>query len=102
MLAYYVEWHMRQSLAPLLFDDDDRAGAEAARTSVVAPARVSPSAHAKARSKRTTADGPVHSFQTLLDDLATIARNRIVPHLPDAKPLDVLTRPTALQREVFG
>ena len=101
MLAYYVEWHMRQSLAPLLFDDDDRAGAEAARTSVVAPARVSPSAHAKARSKRTTADWPVHSFQTLLDDLATIARNRIVPHLPDAEPIDVVTRPTALQREVF-
>ena len=53
MLAYYVEWHMRQSLAPLLFDDDDRAGAEAARASVVAPARVSLSAQDKARSKRT-------------------------------------------------
>jgi hypothetical protein len=37
MLAYYVEWHMRQALAPLLFDDDDRAAAEAARGSVVAP-----------------------------------------------------------------
>ena len=49
MLAYYVEWHMRQALAPLLFDDDDRAGAEAARTSVVAPAQVSPRAQDKAR-----------------------------------------------------
>ena len=101
MLAYYVEWHMRQSLAPLLFDDDDRAGAEAARASVVAPARVSLSAQDKARSKRTAAGWPTHSFRTLLDDLATIARNRIVPRLPGAEPFDVLTRPTALQRETF-
>ena len=101
MLAYYVEWHMRQLLAPLLFDDDDRAGAEAARASVVAPARVSLSAQDKARSKRTAAGWPTHSFRTLLDDLATIARNRIVPRLPGAEPFDVLTRPTALQRETF-
>ena len=101
MLAYYVEWHMRQWLAPLLFDDDDRAGADAARASVVAPAKVSPSAQDKARRKRTAAGWPAHSFRTLLDDLATIARNRIVPRLLGAEPFDVLTRPTALQREVF-
>ena len=101
MLAYYVEWHMRQWLAPLLFDDDDRARAQAARASVVAPAQVSPSAKDKARRKRTADGWPVHSFHTLLDDLATVARNRIVPHLPGAEPFDVLTRPTALQREVF-
>ena len=101
MLAYYVEWHMRQALAPLLFDDDDRAGAEAARTSVVAPAQVSPRAQDKARRKRTATGWPVHSFRTLLDDLATLARNRIAPRLPGAEPLNVLTRPTALQREAF-
>ena len=100
MLAYYVEWHMRQALAPLLFDDD-RAGAEATRTSVVAPARVSPRAQDKAQRKRTAAGWPVHSFRTLPDDLATLVRNRIVPRLPGAEPLDVLTRPTALQREAF-
>ena len=61
MLAYYVEWPMRQALAPLLFDDDDRAGAEATRTSVVAPAQVSPRAQDKARRKRTAASWPVHS-----------------------------------------
>ena len=96
MLAYYVEWPMRQALAPLLFDDDDRAGAEAARTSVVAPAQVSPRAQDKARRKRTATSWPVHSFRTLLDDLATLARNRIAPRLPRAEPLNVLTRPTAL------
>ena len=42
MLAYYVEWHMRQGLAPLLFDDDDKAAGEAQQASVVAPAQRSP------------------------------------------------------------
>ena len=101
MLAYYVEWHMRTQLKPLLFDDDDPEAAAAARTSIVAPAEVSPSAKDKARSKRTAAGLPVHSFRTLLDDLATIAKNRVVARLPNAEPFDLITRPTALQREVF-
>ena len=101
MLAYYVEWHMRTQLKPLLFDDDDPEAAAAARTSIVAPAEVSPSAKDKARSKRTAAGLPVHSFRTLLDDLATIAKNRVVARLPDAEPFDLITRPTALQREAF-
>ena len=53
MLAYYVEWHMRKDLAPLLFDDEDKVAAEKLRASVVAPAQRSPSAQAKAHSKRT-------------------------------------------------
>ena len=101
MLAYYVEWHMRRRLAPLLFDDEDRAGAEAARTSVVAPARVSASARRKARRKRTDDGRPVHSLRTLLGDLATIAKNRVAPRLPGAEPFELLTRPTELQREAF-
>ncbi len=101
MLAYYVEWHMRQRLKPLLFDDHDPAAAEAARTSIVAPARVSDAAKEKARGKRTANGHPVHSFRTLLGDLATIAKNRVVPRLPGAEPFEVLTRPTALQREAF-
>ena len=101
MLAYYVEWHMRQRLRPLLFDDDDPAAAEAARISVVAPAKVSDAAREKARSKRTANGLPVHSFRTLLGDLATIAKNRVVPQVPGAEPFEVLTRPTALQREAF-
>ena len=101
MLAYYVEWHMRQRLAPLLFDDHDPAAAEAARTSIVAPARVSDAATAKARGKRTADGLPVHSFRTLLGDLATITRNRVVLRMSGAEPFDILTRPTALQREAF-
>ena len=101
MLAYYVEWHMRTQLKPLLFDDDDPEAVAAARTSIVAPAEVSPSAKDKARSKRTAAGLPVHSFRTLLDDLATIAKNRVVARLPNAEPFDLITRPTALQREAF-
>lgn len=53
MLADYVEWHMRQDLAPLLFDDDDKAAAEQARTSVVTPAPRSASAQHKVSSRRT-------------------------------------------------
>ena len=101
MLAYYVEWHMRQRLKPLLFDDHDPAAAEAARTSIVAPAKVSDAAREKARGKRTADGHPVHSFRTLLGDLATIARNRVVPRVSGAVPFEVLTRPTALQREAF-
>ena len=101
MLAYHVEWHMRQRLKPLLFDDHEPDAARAARTSVVAPAAVSRAARDKARDKRTAAGLPVHSFQTLLADLATIASNRVLPRLPGAEPFDVVTRPTALQREAF-
>ena len=101
MLAYYVEWHMRGWLKPLLFDDEDPDGAEAARASVVAPAKVSESAQRKARSKRTANGLPVHSFQTLLADLATVVKNRVVPRLPGAEPFTVVTRPTALQSEAF-
>ena len=101
MLAYYVEWHMRRALAPLLFDDDDPAAAEAARSSPVAPARPSPSARAKAGGKRTPEGLPVHSFQTLLADLATLTRNRVQPAAEGAEAADVLTSPTPLQAEAF-
>ena len=101
MLAYHVEWHMRQRLKPLLFDDEEPDVAEAARPSVVAPGEVSPSAQDKARRKRTASGERVHSFRTLLDDLATVANNRVVAPLADAKPFDLITRPTALQRKAF-
>ena len=101
MLAYYVEWHMRQRLKALLFDDEEPEVAGAARASVVAPAEVSPSAQDKARRKRTASGESVHSLRTLLDDLATIAKNRVVAPLADAEPFDLITRPTALQRRAF-
>src|SRR5512134_2430322 len=76
MLAYYVAWHMRRTLAPLLFEDHHRPAAAAARPSPVAAAEVSPAARAKVRTRKT--DGaPVHSFRTLLADLATLTRNNV-------------------------
>ena len=102
MLAYYVEWHMRKALAPVLFDDDDKEAAQAQRTSVVAPAQRSPSAKKKASSKRTKDDYPVHSFQTLLADLATISKNRVKPNLPDAPLFDKVTVPTPLQQRALN
>jgi transposase len=97
MLAYYVEWHMRGALRPMLFDDEDPEAAEAQRASVVAPARPSPAARAKARRKTTEDAEPVFSFRGLLDHLATQARNRIVPKLPGAEPFTQLSRPTDVQ-----
>ncbi len=91
MLAYYVEWHMRDALAPMLFDDEDRAGGEARRASIVAPAKPSASAEHKARTKCTLDGQPVHSFQTLLADLATIVKNRIHPKIPGAEPFHQAT-----------
>jgi transposase len=77
MLAYYVEWHLRRSLAPLLFQDHDRAAAAGERASVVAKAEISPAARRK-KSRRKTEDGlPVHSFRTLLADLGTATRTRV-------------------------
>lgn len=77
MLAYYVEWHMRDRLRRLRFDDDDRESAQKSRRSVVAPAARSKSARAKDATLRTTSGFPVQSFQDLLKDLATPNRNTV-------------------------
>ena len=102
MLAYYVEWHMRRTLAPILFDDHDRGGAEQRRRSVVAPARRSQAADAKAGRKRTDDGLPVHSFRTLLADLGTMTANTM--QADDAKDGDTFTlqtRPTPVQERCF-
>ena len=101
MLAWYVEWHLRRRLAPLLFEDDDREGARAQRTSPVQKAEVSDRARDKAATK-TTPDGfPVHSLTTLLVDLATLTLNEVtVPGRPD-QPFPLTATPTPLQAEAF-
>lgn len=101
MLAYYVEWHMRKALAPLLFDDEDKEYARKLRTSVVAPAVRSPMAEEKDSTRRTPQGYPVHSFQTLLQDLATIAKNRVNPCGQGKADFFMLTKPTLLQKRVF-
>ena len=97
---------MRRALAPLLFDEEDRAAAEAQRQSVVAPAQQSPQAQRKARTKRTAQGEPVHSFQTLLKDLATIARNTMILNInntdsEEGPTFENVTMPTPLQQRAF-
>src|SRR5712671_6518896 len=103
MLAYYLQWHMRQSLAPMLFDDPDPAARDAQRTSPVAKAEPSPAAHRKAARKRTEpTDGeplPVHSFHTLLADLATLTRN--VVRLGRDRLTAILATPTRTQHRAL-
>jgi len=101
MLAYYVEWHMRQRLLPILFDDDDKLQGQSARKSIVAPAQRSASAKLKALTKHTSEGAKVHSFQTLLSDLATIVKNRIQPTDKSISGFHMLTQPTAIQQRTF-
>jgi hypothetical protein len=101
MLSYYLSWHLQARLAPLLFTDDDKQTAQAARPSPVAPAARSPRALAKAATKQTPAAQPVHSFATLLADLGTICLNTIAPADPSLPGFRLVTTPTALQRQAF-
>lgn len=102
MLAYYVEWHMCQALAPVLFDDHERETAEEVRTSIVAPSQRSHAAKQKTASK-ICADGiPVHSFQMIFADLATIVRNRMRPRNTGGASFEMTTTtPTAVQRRAL-
>jgi hypothetical protein len=101
MLAYYLEWHMRQRVAPMLFDDTDKDAAEALRASVVAQAQRSPAAVTKQTTGLTEDGLPVHSFRSLLADLATLARNTITTAITPDYPLTVVTRPTPIQKKAF-
>ena len=94
LLAYHVEWHMRQALAPLLFDDGQRGEEPSSR---VAPAERSEAALAKARRKRTPEGLPVQSFQDCLKDLATITKNRMEPAGQTIPSFEMTTRPTVPQ-----
>ena len=107
MLAYYVEWHMRRSLAPILFDEEEREMAERLRDSVVCPAKRSPKSQRKAQRKRTDDGDPVHSFQSLLKYLSTIVKDRVRTRMsPEsdsgrAPEFDTFTTPAPLQRRAF-
>jgi len=101
MISYYITWHMQARLAPMLFTDDDKPATQAARPSPVAPAARSPRALAKAATKRTETGQPVHSFATLLADLATICLNQIQPADPDLPGFRIVTTPTPIQRRAL-
>jgi hypothetical protein len=101
MLAYYLEWHMRQHFAPMLYDDTDKDAAEAQRASAVAKAERSPAAVTKQTTGRTQDGLPVHSLRTLLADLATLTRNTLVTAIDPERCFTLTTRPTPLQQEAF-
>lgn len=101
MLAYYVEWHMRERLKPMLFDDEQIEAANATRASAVAKAVRSEHAKAKDATKIADDDLPLHSFRTLLKDLGTLAYD--VTHTsvnPQAKII-MTTQPTPIQSKAF-
>ena len=100
MLSYYISWHMKQALAPILFVDNDKPAAADKRTTPVEPAQRSDAALAKAARKRTPENTPVHSFTSLLADLATICTNQIQP-TDDLPTFTKTTTPTLLQRRAF-
>lgn len=99
-LAYYVEWHMRQALAPLLFADEEVAQKRQERDPV-APAEPTASAIAKRSTKKTADHQPVHSFRTLLQELGTLCRNTCrVKGIADSIHIQE-TQPTPLQARAF-
>jgi hypothetical protein len=101
MLAYYVEWHMRERLREVLFDDCDRESSRAYRSSPVAPAVRSEKAKKKDANRINESGHPVQSFRDVLCDLATLTRNQIRIVDLDSE-YDKLTAPTAYQRHVFS
>lgn len=97
MLAYYVEWHLREAWAPLLFHEHDAAGADATRISPVQAAAVSPATQRKRATRRTEAGLPVVNYAGLMQHLATLTLNIVaVPKAPDAA-FTMLAKPTPLQ-----
>jgi len=97
-LAAYVRWHLEAAWAPLLFRDE----APPARTDPVAPPARSPSAIAKERDHRTPDGLRVGSFTTLMAELATLTRNRVVPAgVDELAAFDLPSEPTPLQARAF-
>ena len=101
LLAYYVEWHLRQVWAPLLFEDEELAE-DRQRRDPVAPARASASARLKKKTHETPAGLPVQSFRTLLAHLGTRCRNRcVVTANPKETTFHQVTEADELQAEAL-
>ena len=101
MLAYHVEHDMRARLAPMLYDETDHEAAAALRASIVAKAERSEAARRKQTTGLTDDGLPVHSFQSLLADLATYARIQATTALNDKYVFTLYTRPTPIQQRAF-
>src|ERR1700757_416211 len=100
MLSYYISWHMKAALAPILFVDNDKPAAAAKRANPVAPAQRSDEALTKAARKRTDDTPRVHTSTRLLADSATICATQIQP-ADDLPAFTKITTPTPLQRRAF-
>jgi len=101
MLAYYVEWHLREVWRELLFADEDQAAK--AHRDPVAPAKRSAAAQEKTTTHTRVNGAPVHSFRTLLEELSTLVRNtcRMLGAAAPSATFESLTTPTSLQRRAF-
>ncbi len=101
MLAYYLEWHLRQRLAPILYGDHDRAAAEAERPSIVQPLEPSPAAKRKRGRHRTDHGTPLTSLRDLLRHLATLTLNSVTTPINPNYSFTVTATPTHLQKRAF-
>ena len=102
MLAYHVEWHLRQVLAPLLFHDTDLDAARAERFSPVAATEPSATARAKKATKRNANGDRINSFAGLIDHLGTLTRNTMRMPLAAKHPFTLLSKSTPLQEATFN
>ena len=104
MLAYYVQWHMMERLAPMLFAEEDADAAKAARTSVVAPAVPSPATRKKARTRTATDGTPALSFRALMDHLALLTQDHLEEKTATGKRkerIELLAEPTPKQKQAL-
>ena len=101
MLAYYLEWHLRRRLAPMLFEEEDREAARKRRKSPVERAQPSKITEAKVASKRTRAGLPAHSLKTLLAHLATYSLNEVSLEEAPEHPFQLHAQPTTIQQRAF-
>lgn len=101
MLAYYVEWQVKQNLAPLLFAEEDREGAKKARPDIVSPATTLPTTQKKARLYVTEEGLPVQTFGGLIEDLGTLLKNVMQAGKGEAACFSMLTESTPLQQKAL-
>ena len=97
MLGYYVEWHMRDALAPMLFTDEDKDSVRQERANAAEPVQKSASARLKAERKTDAQGLPLHSFQTMMEHLRGVVRNRIEPGIKELPAFVKVTLPDAVQ-----
>ena len=104
MLAYYVQWHMLERLAPMLFVEEDADAARAARKSVVAPAVSSPATLRKVRTRRSADGTAALSFRALMDHLALLTQDHLEERTATGKRterIELFAEPTPKQKQAL-